>query len=245
MSSKDYLALYTALGRLLQTAPHSTNHQEFKTPEGRQWLGRGHAIVTEVGVANGMDSTAYILAMNRIGTISNVNGLEEVFSILYRALAHCERHVPSSMTGSFIPVGNSFDAFSALSKILQSANNDVMIVDPYMDATALTEFGLAVPEGITLRLLTDEYSYKENLVPSANKWINQYGAARPLVVKLSATKTLHDRAIFIDGTNAWTLTQSLKDFAKRSPAEIVKADDTAKLKIDAYNQLWMNAKALA
>jgi hypothetical protein len=38
----------------------------------------------------------------------------------------------------------------------------------------------------------------------------------------------------VDGDKAWTLSQSLKDFAKRSLAEIVKADDTASPKVDAY-----------
>jgi hypothetical protein len=52
---------------------------------------------------------------------------------------------------------------------------------------------------------------------------------------------LHDRAIFIDSTNAWLLTQSLKDFAKRSPAEIVRANDTATLKIAAYEAIWDGA----
>jgi len=40
---------------------------------------------------------------------------------------------------------------------------------------------------------------------------------------------------------AWILTQSLKDFAKRAPAEIVRADDTAALKIDAYEAIWASA----
>jgi hypothetical protein len=59
---------------------------------------------------------------------------------------------------------------------------------------------------------------------------------------LAPAKALHDRAIFIDKTTAWTLTQSLKDFAKRSPAEIVRADDVAALKIDAYENIWAKAK---
>ena len=70
----------------------------------------------------------------------------------------------------------------------------------------------------------------------------QYGAARPLQVRLAPPKALHDRAIFTDQTTAWTLTQSLKDFAKRSPAEIVRADDIAALKIAAYEAIWANAQ---
>jgi hypothetical protein len=55
---------------------------------------------------------------------------------------------------------------------------------------------------------------------------------------------LHDRVILIDGTAAWTLTQSIKDFAKRSPAEIVRAEDTASLKIAAYEDIWKNSSVI-
>jgi hypothetical protein len=69
-------------------------------------------------------------------------------------------------------------------------------------------------------------------------WTSQHGTSRPLGVRLAPPRALHDRAILIDGMTAWILTQSIKDFAKRSPAEIVRADDTASLKIAAYEAVW-------
>lgn len=242
--SKDYQYLYTQLGRLLETAPDINDRKQFSTPAGQQWLARGHALVTEVGVATGMDAIEYTTAVKNIPAGVYSNGLEQVFTILHRALAHCELKVPSAAAGSFIPVGSSFDAYAALSKIFQTAKSDVFIVDPYMDETALTEFGLAVPDGVTLRLLADETACKPTLRPASVKWTNQYAQTRPLSVRLSPARTLHDRAIFIDEKFAWTLTQSLKDFAKRSPAEIIKADETADLKIGAYELLWNSASPI-
>jgi hypothetical protein len=243
--SKDYQYLYVQLGRLLETAPDVNDRSQFRTSVGQQWLARGHALVSEVGVAAGMDAIEYTQAVKNIPSGVYSNGLDQVFTILHRALAHCELKVPHASAGSFIPVGSSFDAYAALSKIFQTASNDVFIVDPYMDETALTEFGLAVPVGVTLRLLADEKAFKDSLRPAASRWVAQYGTERPLDVRLSPARTLHDRAIFVDGASAWTLTQSLKDFAKRSPAEIVKADETAKLKIGAYEALWVAARPIA
>jgi len=125
--------------------------------------------------------------------------------------------------------------------VLQTANKEVLIVDPYMDETALTEFGGAVPAGVLLRLLADQSTHKPTLQPAATRWASQHGVSRPIQVRLAPQKTLHDRAIFIDRMTAWILTQSLKDFAKRAPAEIVRADDTAALKIDAYEAIWASA----
>lgn len=244
MKSKDYASLYTQLGRLLEVAPSTTDTIAFRTPEGLQWLGRAHALVVEAGVSIGMDAVSFTSATRSLKDGAYGNGLAEIFQILYRALAHCELRAPASLSGAFIAVGNSFDAYAALSKIFRLVKRDVMIVDPYMDETALTDFGVAVNDGVNLRLLADEAACKATFAPAAKRWVAQHGASRPVEARVSAPKTLHDRAIFVDGDKAWTLTQSLKDFAKRSPAEIVRADDTASLKIEAYELLWAGARTV-
>jgi hypothetical protein len=96
------------------------------------------------------------------GSPSEHDGPRQVMTSLYRGLAFCEMHVPAAAAGMFIPVGNSFDAFSALTKIFHTAVSGVMIVDPYMDAIALADFGVLVPESVPLRVLTDA-SYKQTL----------------------------------------------------------------------------------
>lgn len=241
-------ALYRQLGRLIETMPDLT---QAKLPQDvHLWVARAYALVKEVG--NLADPALFAVAVNNLGAtgIANmayekrINAAHEITAMVYRAFAVAEMKAPAGVSGAFIPVGNSFDVFSALSKLLQAATKDVLIVDPYMDETALTEFGIAVPEGIALRLLSDQSSQKLTLAPAAKKWVAQHGANRPLAVRLALPMTLHDRAIFIDQTTAWTLTQSLKDFAKRSPGEIVRADDTATLKIAAYESIWNSASVV-
>jgi hypothetical protein len=85
-----------------------------------------------------------------------------------------------------------------------------------MDDTVITDFAASVSEGVPLRMLTDEATAKPNLRPAATKWNQQY-PTRQLGVRIAPPRTLHDRAIFIDHVQAWTVTQSLKDLAKRSP----------------------------
>lgn len=240
----DYVMLYQQIGRLLETAPDLSTYQACVQPSALKWLGTAHALVKAVN-GYGYDVIAFTSAMNRMRSAAWSSAVNEVFQILYRALGHCELQLPAGSSGSFVPVGNSFDAFAAFSKIFAAATVDVMIVDPYMDQAALVDFGLAVPEGVTLRLLADANDHKATLKPAAEKWISQYGTRRPLSVRLASAKSLHDRAIFIDQKQAWTITQSLKDFAKRAPAEIVRADSIAGLKINAYEVIWATASVLA
>jgi hypothetical protein len=239
-------SLYRQLGRLLEEMPGLANWGAGAggtlTDEAHRWLGRADALVQETGDVR--DSVEFRMGAANLDRASRPQGIEQIKRVLYRALAAAELSAPPAARGAFIPVGSSFDAFAAISKILQTAKRDVFVVDPYMDETALTEFGLAVPERLSFRLLADQKDHKPTLTPAAQKWASQYGGTRPLAVRLAAPRTLHDRAIFIDGSGAWTLTQSLKDFAKRSPAEIVRADDTAALKIAAYEGVWSGASVV-
>jgi hypothetical protein len=232
--------LYRQLGRLIEAMPDLTQFPV--SNDVHLWVGRAYALVQEVG--NLADPAIFTVTANNLGTTGRIQAAKEIKNIVYRAFAVAEMKAPAGASGAFIPVGDSFDAFAALSKVLQTATKDVLIIDPFMDETALTEFGSAVPETVRLRLMADQASCKPTLQPAANKWIQQYGGTRPLLVRLAPPKSLHDRAIFIDQTTAWTLTQSLKDFAKRSPAEIVRADDTAALKITAYEGIWDSAQII-
>lgn len=231
----DPETLYQQLGRLIQTMPDL--EQVPLTEDVYEWTAQAYALVAEAGDA--VDAGMFKLAMNNQG--ASLGAVHQIKAIVYRTFAVMEMRVPAGVAGSFIPVGDAFDAYTALSKVLQTATMDVLIVDPYMDETALTDFGSAVPEGVRFRLMADNASCKPTLQPAALRWVEQYGAARPLSVRLAPPRCLHDRAIFVDQKVAWTLTQSLKDFATRSPAEIVRADDTAELKIAAYEEIWSSA----
>lgn len=236
--------LYRQLGRLLETIDVLS-----RLPASREtfeWLGRAHAAVHEslqLGDAGKIESITSWFSLADKNAVPQP-AINTLYAILYRAFARAELKVPPGVAGAFIPVGSSFDAFAAITKLLSPAAKDVMIVDPYMDEVVLTDFATAVPEGVRLRLLADQQYSKPSLKPAAERWPQQY-KNRPLAVRLAAPRLLHDRAIFIDGTQAWNLSQSFNAFAKRSPATILRADDIAPLKIAAYEAIWQNAAVLA
>lgn len=233
----DAESVYRQLGRLIETMPDFYSGKAWSA-DTHTWVGRADAIVTQGGDES--DRIEWRTATSLL-ELQPHNAISLMIRILYRVLAAAELKAPAGAKGTFIPVGSSFDAFAALTKLLGVAARDILIVDPYMDETALTEFGGSVPPSIPLRLLSDQSSVKPSLASAAKAWVAQHGAARPLGVRLAPPKALHDRVILIDGKTAWTLTQSLKDFAKRAPAEIVRTDDTAALKISAYEAVWSTA----
>jgi len=74
-------------------------------------------------------------------------------------------------------MGEAQTVIKPLSKVFSQAKSDILLVDPYMDDSVLLEFGGAVPETVTLRLLSDQATAKQSLEPAARKWKSQYPPA--------------------------------------------------------------------
>ncbi|AIV49889.1 hypothetical protein X899_2456 [Burkholderia pseudomallei TSV 25] len=240
--SLDPESLYVQLGRLVETTPDLTRPGPISA-ETNQWLGRAAALVEASGDLG--DLVTLKVAAQNLDSVLREPNAQTIVAIVHRALARAELKAPAASQGAFIPVGESFSAFAAVSKILTAAHLGVLIVDPYADAKVLTDFAVLAPEGVPVRVLSDAGSAKASLKPAAESWLKQYGTTRPLEIRLSPARSLHDRLITIDEIQVWTLTQSLKDFAARSPASIVRVDsETAGLKIEAYAVLWRDAAAL-
>ncbi|WP_367394975.1 hypothetical protein [Cupriavidus sp. Agwp_2] len=236
-------SLYMQIGQIIATMPDLTRVGHYSN-DVLQWLGRAAALIEASG-----DIADSVTFRNLTGRL-HFQGMrpsltQEIALLLHRALARAEIRAPASAQGSFIPVGESFSAVAAVSKVLAGARQTVLIVDPYADAKVLTDFAVLAPEGVQVRILSDAGTVKPSLKPAAESWSKQYGAARPLEIRLAPARSLHDRIITVDDAQAWTLTQSLKDFAARSPASIVKVDaETGGLKIGAYSVIWQEAAAL-
>jgi hypothetical protein len=239
----DPEALYFQLGHLIVSMPDLAAPGALPAST-RQWLGRAYALVNETGqVPDTFSLDHHIKKLENpdwrgatVGPIAN---------ILYRALAIAELRAPTAVQGAFIPAGNAFDGLIAIGKVLQTVTTDVLIVDPYMDVKTLADFAVLAPEAVQIRLLADQKEHKDTLKPAVERWTAQHGARRPLLAKLAAARSLHDRLIIVDRSQVWVLTQSLNGFAARSPATIVLTDaDTGMLKVAAYDEMWAKATAL-
>jgi hypothetical protein len=102
------------------------------------------------------------------------------------------------------------------------------------------------PEGLPVFVMCDEQYAKPSLKPAAEHWIAQWHQKRPLEVRLSSPRSLHDRLIVTDSDTAWVVGQSFKDLAKRAHSSLVRMDsDSATLKINAHIEMWKGAKKLA
>lgn len=206
-------------------------------PETLKWIGELHAILSAMKRTG--DVVALDVASGVLLRSHGTAGAGEIRAVLYKALGAAELAAPASEQGAFVAAGAELDAYAAISKVLGLATRDLLVIDPYMDGKALTDFMPSAAEGVRLRVLADEASVKPTLVPATERWNGQFAEARPLEVRLAPARSLHDRLIIVDESEAWLLTQSLKDFASRTHGSILKANsEAAGLKIGAYLEHW-------
>lgn len=239
----DPQTLYTLIGRLIEATPPDLGvYEKGGEMHVLEWLGKAEAYVKATGDLSLL--MALQMELKRIHTGEAPWAAREIRGLLFRALALNELAAPPAVAGAFIPVDSGFDAFAAITKVLKRAKFDILIVDPYMNETVLTEFGTTIPERIGIRLLTTKIPQNAAVEPAARNWLKQFDT-RPLELRWAPKRSLHDRVLLIDKAEAWTLTQSLKDFAARSPGEIIRTDHSANMKVDAYEEIWADAEPMS
>jgi hypothetical protein len=239
----DPEAPYAQLGELIRTMP-DLDAREIPA-DTHKWLGRAYVLVQ---ASDPVDAISLRTAVDWLTKpIGSEGQAASIRTIIYRAFAIAESRAPASVQGAFIAAGNVFDAMVRIGKVLGAATCDVMLVDPYMNDKALRDFALHVQETIPIRLLADKQHTKHAalLRPAVERWKAQYGDDRPLTARLTRPLALHDRAILVDGKEAWSLSQSFNGFAERAHGMIMRIDnETAALKIAAYEDLWASANNL-
>jgi PLD-like domain len=235
-------AAYSQLRALIASAPDLYSTQ--RTPDTQKWMGRVSALIQDtLGVSGKLTLSGY---QNHLRSdIFGPEAASNIMGLLYEALAVVELELPAKAQGAFIPAGNAFDALSAVAKIFASARKDLLVVDPYLDEKILIEFAQLASEGVNIRLLSDSSGVKPTLATAAAKWKQQFPSTRPIQVRLAAARSLHDRLVLVDGGDVWTVGQSFNKLAARAPTSFGKVDDeTARLKVVAYDDIWNASKEI-
>lgn len=201
-----------------------------------KWLSRSDAILAACAV----DLAVFFrVARQDVGTWAFDR--TKLMLPLYDALSRLELLVPSSLQGAFIPPGNTWDAYSAITKVVQTDCNDILVIDPYLNADIFIHYAPHSGARSGLRCLTAQRGQNHlGLVAAATKWqADPQTQAKPVEVRYADSALLHDRLIILDGKEVWLVSQSFKDIAKRSAASVTKADaELAQMKASHYEAIW-------
>jgi hypothetical protein len=213
------------------------------TPETRAWL---EQLVALIGSRSALaDQIQLSVAIENLDGPLRARNARTILSIVHRALAKAELDAPPEVRGAFIIASNAFDAFTAVRKVLTTARTDVLLIDPAADAKVLTDFAVLAPDHVTVRLLIDRTDNTRSLASAARRWTQQFGRARPLLVRLADNATLHHTLVLVDGATAWALGQPFNMLGKRAYPALVRVHAAAAGSvIAAHSEIWKGAVPL-
>lgn len=128
-----------------------------------------------------------------------------------------------------------FEYFDEVRKVLEAATHEVFFVDRYLDAEFVSRYLPHIPSGVNTRLLTRERVSK--LLPAVSVFASQEEA----IIEVRTSAQIHDRFVFIDGTQCYQSGASFKDGAKRSPTTLTQITDAFDSVLATYEAIWTNA----
>jgi hypothetical protein len=134
--------------------------------------------------------------------------------------------------GQVYQAGKEYDFFTDLKGIIADAKEEILIVDAYFDGAAFDAYLGTVDRGLSIRIICGNYA--SDVASYVKKFTAQTGAS----VEIRKTKSIHDRVIFLDGSDCWVVGASIKDAGKKPTYLLPLAPQITPLKSQIYEDVW-------
>ena len=172
---------------------------------------------------------------------NNGNVRETIFGLLkLQALLNQAQHdlrmETVGPTTVAIPQKRVFEYFDEIRKIIELARQDLLFVDPYLDAEFVSRYLSHVSAGVTIRLLAREKL--TTLLPAIDALARQNG----ILIEVRSALNFHDRYVFVDRVNCYQSGASFKDGARSAPTAITQITDAFAPMLKTYEDLWSAAR---
>lgn len=135
-----------------------------------------------------------------------------------------------------VPRKMVFEYFDEIRKIIELARQDLLFVDPYLDAEFVSRYLPNVAASVTTRLLAREKL--GTLLPAVDVFARQTGAT----VEIRSAPNFHDRYVFVDRVSCYQSGSSFKDGAKSAPTTLTQITDAFAALLKTYEDIWNQAK---
>jgi hypothetical protein len=233
--------LYFEFARLLGQISDLTSGR--LTPEIHRWLASANALLKSSGSL--ADALQLKVACENLDSPLRARNVQTIVNILHRAFAKAELNAPREVRGSVLLIGESLHAYMAVHRLLRTANNNALLVEPDAGGKILADYGILAPDRVTVRLLADKAQYKPSLIPGVARWEQRFADLRNLMARLASANSLHERLILLDCSRAWVLGAPFSELSRRAQTTLVRMrpEEEAR-KIAVYAEIWEGAEPL-
>jgi hypothetical protein len=219
---------------LLRNAPPMSEMLENKE-SGVAWLGRFSAVIRAWDFARAPEVLLAQRQLESINGWANTNGYLRVLTLLNEA-RHTLRMETVGPLSVPVPHGQIFDYFDEIRRIIEMAKQDLLFVDPYLDAEFVSRYLSHVSKGVTIRLLAREKV--ATLLPAIDLFAKQSES----MIQVRSAPHFHDRYVFVDRNACYQSGASFKDGAKSAPTTLTQITDAFAAMLQTYEDLWSKAK---
>ena len=184
-----------------------------------------HYIRTDFGGYAGIDH-----GLNQRNFLARLQGYE---GALKSSLAELEIDLPQTEIKGVYEPGEEYEFYRDLKSILATAQAEIFVVDPYLNAEIFDVYAGSISRSVKFRLLSN------NIPVDVKALAQKYASGGNLQFRNSTL--IHDRVIFADN-RVWVAGQSIKDAAKKKPTYIVEHDEP--LMREIYERIWQSASVV-
>lgn len=229
----DNRRLLAELEDLIRNAPPNDKIHH-RSPEILSWLGRSVAVLNDWHSSRGALAREYLKQIRMTNAYQIEEGYLSLMTLLYEG-----RHVlqmATNTSGVAVAQGMQFDYFDEIRKKIEEARQDLLFIDPYLDAEFVSRYLTNVAAGVKVRLLTSDKKLS-SLLGALKPFVQQHKVS----VEVRTMDGLHDRYFFIDGKSCYQSGASFKDGAKNAPTTITQITDVFNAVKSEYETRWASA----
>jgi hypothetical protein len=204
------------------------------TTESLEWLGRVSAVLTvwNHGIVIGL--SIYIQNFGHRDDDVAESAFRQVMVWLHQARQQLRMEMLAP-TNVAVAQGMVFDYFDEIRRSIELAKQDLLFVDPYLDAEFVSRYLPYVAAGVTVRLLARQRL--TTLLPAVDTFARQAGIKK----EVRSAPHFHDRYIFAEKVSCYQSGASFKDGAKKAPTTLTQITDAFPAVRKTYEDLWSGA----
>jgi hypothetical protein len=217
---------------LIRTMPPEATLDQHNS-DNFSWFGRLSAVINAWNPIKAALLSAYQDQFRSWAMHSS--GYARILTVLHEA-RHDLRMQTAGPINTALPHGEVFRYFDEIRKIIESAKNDLLFVDPYLDAEFVSRYMGHVSVGVTTRLLAREKL--PILLPAVDLFAKQTKSK----IEVRSSPNFHDRYVFVDRTECYQSGASFKDGAKTAPTTLTQITDAFAAMLQTYENIWSGAK---
>ena len=227
------------LSELIEKSPDLTNTPISSASPQRQWLAEIGALLCRISYEKKSNfNTAKVFL-----TVDWNNGVNQIVGLALDSIEELKLELELSGKadiGNAYAPGDVYKYFTDLKSIVNNAQSEIFLIDPYFDGAAFDNYLSNVSNKVNVRIFANKHA--QEIKSYIDKHTTQFNSD----MEVKKNKKLHDRLIIIDQGDCWITGGSINHAGQKSPSYLIPVNsEIASNKLTIYHEIWNDSQEIA